>query len=46
MVTKHCLIFSDISDKMSSLEKTLVHDTTHKQTLPRPHEDSSEEHKL
>lgn len=46
MVTKHCLIFSAISDEMSSLEKTLVHDTTHKQTLPRPHEDSSEEHKL
>lgn len=46
MVTKHCLIFSDISGKMSSLEKTLVHDTTHKQILPRCHEDSSGEHKL
>lgn len=46
IVTKHCLIFSDTSDKMSSLEKTPVHDTTHKQILPRPHEGSSGEHKL
>lgn len=42
MVTKHCLIFSDTSDKLSPLEKIPVHHTTHKQTLPRPHEDSSE----
>lgn len=28
VVTGHCLIFSDASSKMSSLEKTLVHDIT------------------
>lgn len=45
MVTECCLIFGDVNGKVSSLEKTLVHDIARKQTHPRPPEVFSGEHK-